>query len=255
MSSLRELQQRAYRAIALEDERALMLGTAGASKVQLAVYRNNARVTFEKTLAATYAVVKRLVGEPCFRGLARELERQSPSRSGDLGRFGGELPALLDVYYRDTAFEYLADVARLEWAYAEAETAADAASLDFRTLRDVDPEDYAALRFALQPSARFVTSRYPVLTIWEAHQADDVNPVALSAGAEHVLLLRRGAAEVRLHGLDSGTFAFARSLADGETLGDAHEAALAAAAGFTLDAALARFAALHLFTEFRRSFR
>jgi hypothetical protein len=254
MSSLRELQQRAYRAIALEEDLGLVPGARGPAQARLAVYRNNARVTFEKTLAATYPVVKRLVGDPCFRGLARELTRESPSRSGDLGRFGGELPALLDVYYRDTSFEYLADVARLEWAYAEAETAADAAPLDFSALRGVDPEEYAALRFVLQPSARFVSSRYPVLTIWGAHQATDVKPVALNTGAEHVLLLR-GAADVRLHGLDGGAFAFARSLADGETLESAHETALAAAEDFDLNAALARFAALNLFTDFRRSFR
>lgn len=249
MSSLRELQQRAYRAIALEDDTMTFGGAGGRSRARLEVYRNNARVTFEKTLAATYPIVRRLVGEPCFRGLARELAREFPSRSGDLARFGGELPTLLDIYYRDTGFEYLADVARLEWAYAEAETAAEAAPLDLRALASVDPADYAELRFVLHPSARFITSRYPVLSIFEANLADEVRPVALGTGAEHVLLLRPGN-QVRLHGLDTGTFAFARSLADGEALGDAHETGLAAAAHFDLKAALARLAALHLFVSF-----
>jgi len=251
MNSLRDLQQRAYRAIALDEDASFGVVSADRANARLAVYRNNARVTFEKTLAATYPVVKRLVGEPCFRGLVRELARDFPSRSGDLGRFGAELAVLLDICYRDTTFAYLADVARLEWAYAEAETAADARPLDLRVLRKVDPDEYSELRFVLHPSSRFVTSRYPVLSIWEAHQADDVRPVALGAGAEHVLLLR-STAEVRLHGLDTGTFAFTRSLADGETLGDAHETALAAAAHFDLNTALARLAALNLFTDFRR---
>jgi hypothetical protein len=251
MSSLRELQQRAYRAIALDEHVSLGVGSVDRASARLAVYRNNARVTFEKTLAATYPVLQRLVGEPCFRGLARELARDFPSRSGDLGRFGAELASLLEIYYRDTTFAYLADVARLEWAYAEAETAADAAPLDLRALAEVDPDEYSGLRFVPHPSSRFVTSRYPVLSIWEAHQLDDVRPVALGAGAEHVLLLR-STAEVRLHGLDTGTFAFARSLADGETLEDAHETALAAAEHFDLNTALARFAALNLFTDFRR---
>ena len=251
MSALRELQQRAYRAIALDEHVSFGVGSVDRANARLAVYRNNARVTFEKTLAATYPVVQRLVGEPCFRGLARELAREFPSRSGDLGGFGAELAALLEIYYRDTAFAYLADVARLEWAYAEAETAADAAPLDLRALSKIHPDDYSQLRFVLHPTSRFVTSRYPVLSIWEAHQADDVRPVALGAGAEHVLLLR-STPEVRLHGLDTGTFAFARSLADGETLGDAHETGLAATATFDLDRALARLAALNLFTDFRR---
>jgi len=251
MNSLRELQHRAYRAIALDERVAFGVGSGGRANARLEVYRNNARVTFEKTLAATYPVVQRLVGEPCFRGLARELAREFPSRSGDLGRFGAELAALLEVYYRDTAFEYLADVARLEWAYADAETAADASPLDLRALREIDANDYSRLRFVLHPSSRFISSRYPVLSIWEAHQADDVRPVALSRGAEHVLLLRV-TAEVRVHGLDTGTFAFARSLADGEALEDAHETGLAATAEFDLNTALARLAALNLFVGFRR---
>jgi hypothetical protein len=251
MSSLRELQQRAYRAIALDEHVSFGVGSVDRATARLEVYRNNARVTFEKTLAATYPVVQRLVGEPCFRGLARELAREFPSRSGDLGRFGAELAALLEIYYRDTAFAYLADVARLEWAYAEAETAADARPLDLRALSQIDPDDYSRLRFVLHPTSRFVTSRYPVLTIWEAHQADDVRPVALGAGAEHVLVLR-STAEVRLHGLDTSTFAFARSLADGETLEEAHETGLAATAPFDLNATLAQLAAMNLFTDFKR---
>jgi hypothetical protein len=252
MSSLRELQQRAYRAIALEQDGVLLPGGADRDRARLEVYRNNARVTFAKTLAATYPIVHRLVGEPCFRGLARELAREFPSRSGDLGRFGGELATLLDIHYRDTAFAYLSDVARLEWAYAEAETAADAAPLDVRALAAVDPADYAELRFALKPSARFVTSRYPVLSIFEANLADDVRPVALNSGAEHVLVLRTST-QVRLHRLDTGTFAFVRALADGDTLVDAHETGLAAAADFDLNAALAELAARNLFTGFKET--
>jgi hypothetical protein len=251
MSSLREIQQRAYRAIVLEEDVTPAGGPVDRLAARLGVYRNNARVTFCKTLAATYPVVQRLVGEPCFRSLARAYARDFPSRSGDLGRFGAELPALLDIHYRDTAFAYLADVARLEWAYAEAETVADAAPFDWRALGTVDPGDYAALRFVPHPTSRFLTSRFPVLSIWEAHQSVDVRPVGLGAGAEHVLVLRT-ASQVRLHGLDAGTFAFAWSLAEGETLGAAHETGVAAGVEFDLTRALARVAALNAFIGFRR---
>jgi hypothetical protein len=224
MSSLREIQQRAYRAIVLQ-ENALPLTALRTARLD--VYRNNARETFRKTLALTYPVVQRLVGEACFRGLAQHFMCEFPSRAGDLGRFGAELATLLDVYYRDTAFAYLADVARLEWACAEVETAADALPLDLLQLADVGEDEHAALRFALRPAVRFVSSRHPVLRIWEANQAADVVPVDLAAGAENVLVMRRGL-QVRLHRLDSGTFAFARSLADGENLADAYDAGSAA---------------------------
>jgi hypothetical protein len=244
MSSLREVQQRAYRAI-MWDENVVPMAAA-----RLGVYRNNARETFRKSLAVTYPVVQRLVGERCFRGIAEHFMREFPSRGGDLGRFGAELATLLDICYRDTEFAYLADVARLEWACAEAETAAEALPLDLLQLETVAADEHPALRFAMRPPVRFVSSRFPVLRVWEANQSNDVVSVNLAAGAEHVLVTRR-AAQVRLHRLDSATFAFARSLADGEPLADAHEAGCAAADDFDARAALVLLAGLDVLASFR----
>jgi hypothetical protein len=252
MPSLRELQQRAYRAIVLEDDGSFAppVRDSGAAAARLAVYRNNASETFHKTLAATYTVVQRLVGERCFRGLARAYRLEFASRSGDLAHYGAELPTLLEIHYRDTAFEYLVDVARLEWACAEAETAADGVSFDLLHLAAVPADACARLRFTMRAPARFLSSRYPVLSIWEANQADVVRSIALTKGAEHVLVTR-GRHGVRVHGLDAGTFAFARSLADGEPLEDAACAGEAAGADFAVGAALKTLAQLDVLAGFR----
>jgi hypothetical protein len=170
MPSLRELQQTAYRAIVRDDD----TYAAGFEAARLGVYRNNARETFHKTLAVTYPVVRRLVGEMCFRGLARSYSTEFPSRSGDLARYGAELPTLLEIQYRDTAFAYLADVARLEWACAEAETAADGLPFDLLHLERVPREECERLRFTLRPPVRLLSSRFPIFSIWEAHQQNEV---------------------------------------------------------------------------------
>lgn len=252
MLSLREIQQRALRAIVLEEDDAIVpfVRHGRSAAARLEVHRNNARETFRKTLAATYPVVLRIVGEQCFRGLARVYQHDFPSRSGDLGAYGAELPMLLEVYYRDTAFAYLADVARLEWACAEAETAADGVPLDLATLAGVAADDCARLRFTLRAPVRFVSSRFPVFAIWEANQSADVEPVALSRGAEHVLVTRSESG-VQLYRLDAATFAFARSLADGDSLADAAEAGEAADPGFDLREALATLARLNVLAGFR----
>jgi len=244
MPSLRELQQNAYRAIVLEDD----VRGAGLNVTRLSVYRNNARETFRKTLTATYPVVRRLVGEQCFRGIARSYAHDFPSRSGDLGRYGSELATLLEIYYRDSAFAYLADVARLEWACAEAEAAADCASFDLLELARVPADDCARLSFALRAPVRLVSSRFPIFSIWEAHQRDEVEAVPLRIGAEHVLVTRTS--ELELHRLSTGTFAFARSLADGESLADAVSAGETAASDFAVDEALGTLARLDVLAGF-----
>jgi hypothetical protein len=246
MPSLRELQQHAYRAIVLEEEG---LRTAASRAARLGVYRNNARETFHKTLAVTYPVVQRLVGELCFRGLSRSYATDFASRSGDLSAYGAELPTLLDIYYRDTAFAYLADVARLEWACAESATAADGVSFDVFHLAQVPAGDCGSLRFMLRAPVRLMSSRFPVFSIWEANQGDDVEIVALSRGAEHVLITRRQG--VKIYRLDAGTFAFARSLADGDSLADAASAGDVASAEFAVGEALKTLAQLDVLAGFR----
>jgi len=248
MLSLREVQRRAYRAIVLEDN---VLPLTRSRAARLEVYRNNARETFRKTLSAIYPVVQRLVGDACFRGIAAHLMREFPSRAGDLGRFGAELATLLDIYYRDTEFAYLADVARLEWACAEVETAADSAPFSLLELASVHEDEHAALRFALRPCVRLVSSRYPILTIWHENQADDVATIDF-AGGERVLVARHGSG-LRLEALDAGTFAFAQSLADGEPLADALDAGCAAARGFDAGAALRLLAQFDALAGFRTS--
>lgn len=252
MPSLRDAQIAAYRAIVLEEDGVLtpVLRNSANGDTRLAVYRNNARETFHKTLAATYPVVRRLVGELCFRSLARVYQRDMPSRSGDLGRYGAELPTLLEIHYRDTAFDYLADVARLEWACAEAETATDSAPFALLDLAHVPVADCARLRITLRAPVRLISSRYPVFSIWHANQADAVPRVALATGAEHVLVTRVHDG-VRLHNLDVGTFALARSLADGDSLEEAAEAGEAATLTFALGDALKTLAQLDVLAGFR----
>jgi hypothetical protein len=252
MLSLRELQQRAYRAIVLEENDVLVpvVRDAQTAPARLAVYRNNARETFHKTLAVTYPVVRRLVGDLCFRGLARSYQRDFPSRSGDLARYGAELPTLLEVCYRDTGFAYLADVARLEWACVEVDAAADSSPFALVDLARVPPAECPALRFALRSTVRLVSSRFPIFTIWESHRAEEVRPVALALGAEHVVVARQREG-VELYRLDAGTFALARGLADGDPLEDACEAGAAAAADFALGAALETLVRLKVLAGFR----
>jgi hypothetical protein len=245
MPSLRELQQNAYRAVVLENAEQ----ARGFNVTRLRVYRNNARETFRKTLAATYPVVRRLVGEQCFAGLARSYSHDFPSRSGDLARYGAELATLLEIYYRDTAFAYLADVARLEWACAEAETAADGVPFDLLSLARVPASDQPRLGFALRAPVRLLSSRYPIFSIWQAHQDAEVEPVQLGIGAEHVLVTRRRG--VQVYRLDAGTFAFARSLADGDSLADAMRAGETATAGFALDEALKTLVQLDVLAGYR----
>ncbi len=195
MNSLRELQARCYRAFLQGEDAPLredLVDKTIPASISIRVYQNNARETYRGALAASYPVIERLVGDACFRGIARKYMLDYPSSSGDLQNFGAALPELLAELYADTGFAYLPDVAALEWAMEEVQLVEENKPLDLTALAEIDPGSYPHLRFVRSTSARLVSSRYPVLSIWRSNQPDTDTPVNLDAGSEHVVISRSG---------------------------------------------------------------
>ncbi|MGI9260157.1 MAG: HvfC/BufC family peptide modification chaperone [Gammaproteobacteria bacterium] len=220
MNSLRDLQERCYRAF-LHGEGELIVddlvdGTIPPS-VSIQVYQNNARETYRKALAASYPVIERLVGDDCFRGIARKYMRDNPSVSGDLQNYGAAFPRSLFELYAETEFAYLPDVAALEWAMEEVQLEEETTPLDLTALTEVDPTDYPALRFSLSNSARLIVSRFPVLSIWRSNQPGSDTSVNLDSGSQHVVI-SRSANDVALVPVGAFAAALASQLNVGATL-------------------------------------
>ena len=220
MRSLRDLQMRLYASL-VSDRSSAAFG-AGAlgipAVVRLEVYRNNLRETARKTLAVSYPVVAQLVGEVCFKSLARAYVTRFPSRCGDLAAFGREFPRLLEAFYAQGPFGYVHSVAALEWALVESESASEADPIDITQLSRFGAEDHERIVFRLHPSVRLVRSAYPVLSIWRAHQAGESSPVDLAAGGQNVLVYR-GADGVALDPIEAGDADCIEKLHAGATLG------------------------------------
>ena len=73
-------------------------------------------------------------------------------RCGDLQRFGCRFPAYLEHCYANSEYDYLPDVARLEWACEEVRTSPDAGSLNLGGLAGIPQERYPELGFWLHPA-------------------------------------------------------------------------------------------------------
>jgi hypothetical protein len=255
MPSLHELQRRF--AAALFDNAGGPLSAAIRSDgidpmARINIYRAQLRGTFQRALAFEFPVIERLVGSDCFESLARALQAEHPSCSGDLQHIGAPFAAFLQRRFCEGAYAYLSDVAAFEWAYQESMTAAAAPAFDPSALRDIDPAAYAQLRFALQPACRLFSSAYPVLNIWRVNQADSAATkiIDLARGATRVLLLRR-AHGVQFHLLSAAQFALLAALARDLTLGEALDAAHNADAFFDLGPALRHFVSLGAMAAWR----
>jgi hypothetical protein len=255
MATLRELQADVLDALFERSEAAVahVVGDGLPPARRLAIYRHNLFGSLTEALGAVYPTVAALVGDGFFGYAAHAYILAHPSRSGNLHDFGEAFPEFLARFEPARSLRYLPDSARLDWAWhavfhTDAVAVPDAADVLGRIAQMSDAARIAA-RLRWQPAARLVASRWPILRIWQVHQAlpadrDDAAPlVDLDAGGETVLVLQRPGGVI-LERLAPAEHGLLDSLSRGFTLGDAVAAALAHDATFDVAGALAHHLAL-----------
>jgi Putative DNA-binding domain len=235
-----ERQRRLLAALWREPEtlRGLVRGNAGPG---LAAYRANAGAVAERALAVTFPTLAALVGEEAFAALARDFRHHHPPSRGDLGEWGGALPAFVEASTQLADEPFLADCARLDGLVHRASRAADddGSALDLQPLLEGDP---AHLRLALRSGSALLQSAWPIVTIRQAHQHDSPDrfaPVreAFEAGRHETAWVYRDGFAVQVEAIDEPTAVFVRALFDGRALADALDLS---GPGFPFDRWLAR---------------
>lgn len=199
-----------------------------AAEQRAQVYANHFRISLIDALAATYPVTRALVGEAFFAQAARSFVLAEPPRSPRLYEYGAGFPDWLKRLPDLAGHAYLPCVAAFEWATNMAYHADDAPPLDPARLGE--PAAVAARMLALHPTARRLSTPWPVSEIWDVHQpgAADVESIDLNRGGEELLIWRQGI-DVCWRKLSPAEARLIDALSAGMALGAA--AAEAAAAG------------------------
>jgi hypothetical protein len=183
---------------------------------RFAVHRNNVAAGLIGALEERFPTVLRLVGPAFFRGMARRYAELEPPRSPILLRYGDTFPRFIENFPPAASVPYLADVARLEFARGVAYHAADAPPLAPCAFADLDEQALAATTARLHPSVTLMSSRFPIVSIWEAHQRKP-EPALTTWNAEAALIARPHL-DVEVRTLPPGGYAFLRELVQGSTL-------------------------------------
>jgi hypothetical protein len=251
--ALREVQTRIIEALLhghTEDAADLVAPNRFGPTAGLDVYRNNATEGFRKALALEFPVIERLVGREYFAQLAGNFQQRLPSCSGDLRYIGARFSWYLAQAFAESEFEYLSDIASLEWAIETLSIAADEPGISIDALRGIPPESYGDMRLTRRQCSAMVQSVYPIVTIWRANQpgvaADQI--IDLAQGGEHALVLRRPRG-IEIIALSAAQLALLQTLDRGLPLRLALDAALAADAHFDLGACLQRLFQHGLFSR------
>ena len=226
---LPELASRFGRGLLGEPEEALLgqiFGDGMAPGARLQIYRHHVIFTLTEVLASTFPVVCRLVDRRFFGYAADRYIREQPPAGPCLFEYGELFSDFLATFPACLHLQYLADVARLEWAIHRAVHADDAEILDPARLAEVPPAQIGQIGLVLHPSVSLLVSPFPVDRIWHANQpdADPGAGVSLDAGGVRLEVHRLGEDAV-FRPLDAGSHALRAALAGGAPL----ERALAAA--------------------------
>jgi uncharacterized protein (UPF0276 family) len=158
---------------------------------RLGIYRGNLASAWRRALASSYPVLRRLLGDERFDGLARAYGRVHPARDPDLNRYGAGLADFVEAGEAGTEPAWLPDLARLEWLVHEAWYAPDAADgKPLAVLANLGPQQFEASRAILHPSLRLLASHWAVAACWLAHQPDGAAVPDDMRGPGHALVLR-----------------------------------------------------------------
>ncbi|WP_157928825.1 HvfC/BufC N-terminal domain-containing protein [Pararhizobium haloflavum] len=217
--------QAAFAAAVIGPDVALPAGVladpGGQQAERFAVHRNNVVSGLVEQLAASFPVVRRLVGADFFRAMARAFVLATPPRSPALMRYGDGFPGFIQRFPPASALPYLADVATLEVLRVHAYHAADAVPLT--SSEAMLHLAKARPRLRPHPAAMVLRSRFPVFTIWLANQPGSL-PERIRATKAETVLIARPAMTVNLHLIEevvADVFdALPRRALNGEEIGD-----------------------------------
>jgi len=187
--------------------------------LRLGIYRNNVMHSLSSALAGLYPVVKRLIGDECFNGVARDFIRDLPPSNPALLFYGKQFIEYLGEQQSLNHLSFLPDVARLEFADHCAFHGADIVPLAIAKLGEFEPSRLADLTFTCHPSLTLIESRWPIDTIWHENQKQQPETVDLAQSAAAFVLVYREQLTVQVVSLNEHCYQFLMALLAGDCIG------------------------------------
>ncbi len=226
-------QQMLLRALWRDDDAALQGWVRAPARAVashgVAVYRSNAGALAERALGAAFPTLAALVGAASFAALARHFWHTHPPVRGDVGAWGEALPSFIADSEQLADEPCLADSARLDWAVHAATRGADTPGAWPPALDALASTEPSQLRLQLAAGAAVVDSRWPIVTVWQAHHGDEsfdaVRAAFAAAREETALVWRDDAFAVHVEALDDADAAFTAAAISGLSLASALDAA------------------------------
>ncbi|WP_306579176.1 DNA-binding domain-containing protein [Pseudomonas sp.] len=212
-----------------------------------AVYRNTVLAGCVDALRANFPAVEALVGPAWMQDAAAAYTQCTPPDDPRLIRYGATFADFLEQQQAHHGLPYLADVARLDFAWCEAFSALREPCLDLADLAGMTTTDLACSYLAPRSSVRWYWfAQTPVFSLWRHSREGLAWPQDQPWRAEGALLSGTDEGVVQ-QALEMGGCAFLDACAQGLTLERASQVAQQAQPDLDFAALLGRLLAAQVF--------
>lgn len=204
----------------------LFKGDTPVVEQRFSLYRGNLTALWDKSLSATYPVLRQLVEAEFFSALSRAYGTTYPSQQGDLNQFGAHFAEFLSDFPHVADYPYFPDMARLEWALHRAHYADNAPTLNAAEIVQLAPEQLDHARLSLHPACYLFASEWAIAALYQAHIPDGEYPFPQELAQRSHYMVVRPLWKTTMLPLAPSAYAALHALQRGLTLGAALDAAL-----------------------------
>lgn len=201
------------------------------SNTGLQIYRNNLSATATRALEISFPTLAALLGKEGLKAVAIKFLSEHPLQSGDWGEWGESLPEWVLQQDAFLHLPYLTDIAKLDWICHIAERSAKPYQ-DRESITLLASMDAYELYLQTTPSLAVMASNFPVLEIWKAHHAAEINKAKwlalanqpLAEGTQQYVLIVCEQWRAIPRTVSASEYAFMLALLKGASVGDALDA-------------------------------
>jgi hypothetical protein len=143
---------------------------------RLGIYGDAYRSRLIEALESSFPILAHLLGEADFHELASRYVNGYASTFFSIRYYGDRMAEFLATDAQYAKAPLLAELARWEWAMADAFDAADTEPIGLDAFADISPEEWAELRFSWHPSVQVLELEWNVPEIWKAVTEGDADP-------------------------------------------------------------------------------
>lgn len=187
---------------------------------RLAIYGDAYQLRLIDSLATTYPILYLYLGSDEFEVLARDYIKQYPSTYRSIRWFGDQFAEFLKQHADYQEYEYVAELAAIEWAMTLVFDAQDASVVSLETMQHIPIESWPNMRFKPHPSLHCLLLSWNVMPIWQAISLEEELPEPdLYDSPRHWILWRKGL-ETRFCDLDDDEALALKSMCLGDTFGE-----------------------------------